>query len=265
MRGAATLEEFSQNPVGSYFASRAFLYFFPVPAVRGFLLWGRPDDQDVADLFQASDGCNRAATEPFFSLIDASRFEGVGASAFRWMANNMGARMGKEGWRVRKQALVRPPGLPGALVGGFYNVVAAKYPVKVFATADEAKTWLGHSDLNAIDLDALWQQTNNPLLRELHAVLALEAGNAPTLDDIARRMSRSSRTLQRQLQDCGTNFQGELQKVRVELARKKIAETDLKLSTIAYELGFASLQHLSTLFRKLTGETPREYRKRQMP
>jgi AraC-like DNA-binding protein len=35
------------------------------------------------------------------------------------------------------------------------------------------------------------------------------------------------------------------------------------LSSVAFEVGCASLQHLSSLFRKVTGKTPSEWRREQ--
>jgi len=41
-----------------------------------------------------------------------------------------------------------------------------------------------------------------------------------------------------------------------------LADTDHKITSIAFEVGCASLQHFSTLFRKATGVAPSEWRAR---
>ena len=49
---------------------------------------------------------------------------------------------------------------------------------------------------------------------------------------------------------------------RVERATELLAGTDLPLTAIAYELGFASSSHFSRVFKSLVRATPRDYRRR---
>lgn len=50
---------------------------------------------------------------------------------------------------------------------------------------------------------------------------------------------------------------------RAERARDLLTTTALSVTEIALETGFSSSQHLSTAFRRLTGSTPTDYRRRQ--
>ena len=52
-----------------------------------------------------------------------------------------------------------------------------------------------------------------------------------------------------------------LSKCRIESARKRLTETSDEVRDIARELGYASPQHLATLFRKTYGTTPTEWRR----
>ena len=78
----------------------------------------------------------------------------------------------------------------------------------------------------------------------------------------ARRLGRSERSLQRDLQQAGTTFRGELEAARVELARALLVDTDLKIDSVARKVGCASAAHFATLFRRVAGETPSAYRER---
>lgn len=49
-------------------------------------------------------------------------------------------------------------------------------------------------------------------------------------------------------------------RLRVEKARSLLTASDMPATDIALELGFASSQHFTTMFRKLTGVTPSAYR-----
>ncbi len=70
----------------------------------------------------------------------------------------------------------------------------------------------------------------------------------------------SERTLQRRLKEEDTSFQAELNNVQMRTAQQLLLETDMKLTAVAVEVGCASLQHFSSLFRKLVGESPSTWR-----
>ena len=53
LRQANSLDELYADPVGRWLAGRSFLYWCATPALFGFSLWGRPDQQDMEALAQA--------------------------------------------------------------------------------------------------------------------------------------------------------------------------------------------------------------------
>ena len=56
---------------------------------------------------------------------------------------------------------------------------------------------------------------------------------------------------------CFTEF---VSRSRIEKARQLLLQRDLRISEIAYQVGFQSLTHFNRVFRKLVGESPTEYR-----
>jgi AraC-like DNA-binding protein len=78
----------------------------------------------------------------------------------------------------------------------------------------------------------------------------------------AAALGVSARSLQDRLQRSGSSFRVELHAARVLAAKALLAETPQKLTAIALEVGYSSLQHFSTRFRKATGLTPSEWRAR---
>jgi AraC-like DNA-binding protein/ligand-binding sensor protein len=58
----------------------------------------------------------------------------------------------------------------------------------------------------------------------------------------------------------GVNFTEYVSRVRVERARELLLNPNLRVSEIAYEVGFQSLTHFNRVFRKLLGQSPTEYR-----
>jgi YesN/AraC family two-component response regulator len=58
----------------------------------------------------------------------------------------------------------------------------------------------------------------------------------------------------------GLHFTEYLARVRVEKAKNLLLNPNLRISEIAYEVGFQSLTHFNRIFRRLVGESPTEYR-----
>jgi AraC-like DNA-binding protein len=75
----------------------------------------------------------------------------------------------------------------------------------------------------------------------------------------------SERTLQRKLGELGTTFQHELSEARVRVAKRLLIDSEAPVTNIALDVGCASLQHFSALFRKHEGESPSTFRKRRRP
>ena len=63
-------------------------------------------------------------------------------------------------------------------------------------------------------------------------------------------------------QTLGRSFINYLTAMRIERAKELLATTNMKLSTIAMEIGYNEPNYFSHVFRKLEGITPKEYRNR---
>lgn len=60
----------------------------------------------------------------------------------------------------------------------------------------------------------------------------------------------------------GLNFTEYLSQVRVEKAKNLLLNPNLRVSEIAYEIGFQSLTHFNRVFKRITGQSPTEHRKK---
>lgn len=63
----------------------------------------------------------------------------------------------------------------------------------------------------------------------------------------------------------GRSPQAEIRRVQVARIRQLLTETDLPLKRIAELTGFDYMEYLCVVFRRLTGETPGAFRRRQQP
>jgi AraC-like DNA-binding protein len=79
--------------------------------------------------------------------------------------------------------------------------------------------------------------------------------------DIARALHMSPRTLHRRLEQEQTRFGEVLDGVRLELARRLLADRALALGEVAMRLGFADLATFSRAFKRWTGQPPGQWRR----
>lgn len=260
---AGTPEIMKTEPVGHYVSGDGFVHFCARPELWGIILWGRPTMDTAVQLGRTLMMELDPPVVPHVSVVDASRLEGADTGAFQaldWYMRTHGDRLAKQ---VTKLALVRPPGLPGTIVAGVYDVVPRPYPVEVFGTLAEALTWVDAPEGIEDELIAAHAEATGtpPLLGSLRALLSSKL-NGITVADAAKRLSLSERSLQRKLSEYDTTFQAELGVARVRAAQRLLVDTDAPLTNIALDVGCASLQHFSALFRKHIGESPSAWRKK---
>jgi AraC-like DNA-binding protein len=80
------------------------------------------------------------------------------------------------------------------------------------------------------------------------------------VDDVARSLGMSKRTLARKLSDEGLNFTEVLQQLRRDLAVRYLDDSRLHISKIAWLLGFNDLSAFTHAFKRWTGKTPSQIR-----
>ena len=105
--------------------------------------------------------------------------------------------------------------------------------------------------------DTGWGEYITMLLRETQ-------GQQVTLDDIARRMNISARTIDRNLKKEHLQFRELSQQVRFELARELLVQPGATVSRVAEQLGFSATPNFSRAFRNHTGVSPGEFQKQAL-
>jgi len=85
-------------------------------------------------------------------------------------------------------------------------------------------------------------------------------GQRPSIEAVARDLCVSSRTLQRRLEGAGTTYQQLLDNVRLDTARRLLANTDLDAGEIAFLLGFEELNSFTRAFHTWVGAPPMRWR-----
>lgn len=95
----------------------------------------------------------------------------------------------------------------------------------------------------------------------VRALLPSPDGGFRSLDEVARAMHVSARTLKRRLADEGTSFSALLERARRARAEELLRSPRRTLDEIASELGYGDVASFSRAFRRWTGSAPGAWRK----
>jgi LacI family transcriptional regulator len=84
-----------------------------------------------------------------------------------------------------------------------------------------------------------------------------------SVDEVVTRTAASRSQLEKKFRRCiGRSPQAEIRRVQLARAKELLTETDLPLKSIAGLTGFEHIEYLSVVFKRMTGESPGQYRKR---
>jgi AraC-like DNA-binding protein len=91
--------------------------------------------------------------------------------------------------------------------------------------------------------------------------IAEHSGDELSLTKVAKAVSISANHLSEKFkQVTGVNFVGYVARTRFEKACRLLHDVDLRISEIAFAVGFQSLSQFNRVFRKLSGKSPSAYR-----
>lgn len=113
-----------RQPVGKYLWGATFVVWWSSSSLNGIMFWGRPEEEHVRRVTAALDGELQSGVRSHASLIDVRRVSAVDLGAFTTLMQYVRSRRAPFAKVVRRQALLRPDGLAGAAVAGFYSVLS---------------------------------------------------------------------------------------------------------------------------------------------
>ncbi len=99
------------------------------------------------------------------------------------------------------------------------------------------------------------------LVESVRRVLVGTPGHFPSLDETARELAMSGRTLRRHLRQADTSFQDVVAEVRQSLALDYLQRSNLSVDEIASLLGYSETQNFYRAFRRWMGRPPSAYRR----
>jgi AraC-like DNA-binding protein len=107
------------------------------------------------------------------------------------------------------------------------------------------------------------QNAEPPVISRAKQFIAEHQAEELSLDQVARSVHTSKFYFCKIFKKAtGVHFTDYLSRVRTESAKNLLLNRNLRISEIAYEVGFQSLTHFNRVFKRILGESPTDYRSR---
>ena len=136
------------------------------------------------------------------------------------------------------------------LTAGQYNAIIKL--LEVFAK---------HLSLIASQIVLQEDETESPLVRRARAYIVGHQADPIDLDNVAHALHVSTFYFCKMFKKgTGLTFTDYLCRVRIETANTLLLNPHLRISEIAYDVGFQSLTHFNRVFRQISGQSPTEFR-----
>lgn len=100
-----------------------------------------------------------------------------------------------------------------------------------------------------------------PLITKAKQYIQEHQSEDITLAQVAKAVNTSSFYFCKMFRKgTGLNFTDYVSRLRIERAKNLLLNPNLRISEIAYEIGFQSLTHFNRVFKRIVGQSPTEYR-----
>lgn len=238
--------------------SRCFAFGVTSHQLAVTLAWGSLDEAEATAL--AAVWRKTFAGPRRDTLIDTLNLVTSDAAAFTSLRDLLEQHRDDRARVVRRQAVVIREEFSGVFVRGYLAIYPPPYEMRAFSSREAALDWLGHRC--CLEEIAELESAREDLLARLREWLEGTRLAEATIERAVAELGVPSRTLQRRLLSAGTRFTVELARAQVSRAQRLMREPGRKLAEIALEVGCASPSTFSDLFRRVTGETPSQWRRR---
>ncbi|MCA9613165.1 MAG: helix-turn-helix domain-containing protein [Sandaracinus sp.] len=245
------LERFFVAPSERVLVRSTFVLTCTHGGVWALRAWGRVERESIDELVEV---LSRLAERPERrQLFDLRGIETYSADAMAAVVDFYASHP-RYASTIAREAVVRPDGLVGVFAEGFFRAVDVPFPTTVVTAEADALAFLGEP-AGALAFEG-WEieRASDVVWRVREAVVAL--GASARLDDVARALGTSGRSLQRGLAVEGTSFRSVRRDALADEIDRLRASQRWTLKEIAARLGFRSLGRLSELYREARGRAP---------
>jgi AraC-like DNA-binding protein len=117
--------------------------------------------------------------------------------------------------------------------------------------------------LSMVSNQVIMQQLNSelPVITKAKEYIRQNQAEELSLSTVAKAVNTSSFYFCKLFKKAtGLNFTDYVSRTRIEKAKNLLLNPNLRISEIAYEVGFQSLTHFNRVFKKILGQSPTDYR-----
>jgi LacI family transcriptional regulator len=103
--------------------------------------------------------------------------------------------------------------------------------------------------------------TNDPVVARALRFIAENGHRSIQVKHVASAVATTRRTLERRFNESmGRSIAGEITRLRVERAKRRMVETDASMKSVAIEAGFRTADHFGKVFTRIEGISPSQFR-----
>ena len=117
--------------------------------------------------------------------------------------------------------------------------------------------------ISMVSNQVLVQERNaeSPLITRAKRYIEEKQGEDLSLGEVAKAVNTSTFYFCKMFKKAtGLHFTEYVSRVRIEKAKNLLLNPNLRVSEVAFEIGFQSLTHFNRVFKKIVGQSPTEYR-----
>jgi AraC-like DNA-binding protein len=261
MRCARDLDDYLRSPDEAYLIGRNHCAFH-TGSLFGVVVWGRPGRDEARGVVASREAELGEQGPAHHVVLDYRLLEVVDLEAFNAFRSFLAENRDVLGQVTHKVAVILPTDpFAAATLAGFYHVHKAPYPSQLCFTLEDAEAVLGVPTIAPVraihDASSAGTSTTTAL------VALLERQPGLGVDEAARALGLTGRTLQRRLQNESTTFLSEARRATVRRAKHLLVTTDVKIAEVARAVGCTTAQHFTEVFRTETGMPPATWRAQQ--
>jgi len=116
-----------------------------------------------------------------------------------------------------------------------------------------------------LEKELVRMETTSDIASRIRAIMDLSQEEFPSLGLVSEKLSMSSSTLKRRLQQQGITFQQLLDEARCARALTLLDNPALSIERVAQSMGYADSANFTRAFKKWTGKSPSAWRESQSP
>ncbi len=258
----SSVREFLARPGGRFITGKTWLVFHLEKSVAGLAFWGTPTPADIAPLLDVFRGFDSPLGARLPRYYDARRLVAAEQPVISQLLEFVKAERVHLDRLFSTIAFVHHGGVGQAITEGIRVLSHLPFEWADFRDPTEALEWLGcpRAAQVAIEVETLIESAagDSMVVYDVRSFCAKHLDTA-SIQSAARALAMSTRSLQRKLASQGTSFQDLLHGVRVDHAKQLLRSTSQSVAEIAGAVG-STPRHFASIFRKLTGATPTEWR-----